>query len=293
MTHPEPPSEPPSDPPPGLSSEDAEEIVARLTPATGYLLGFDFDGTLAPISPDPDVPTLSSRVESSLGGLADRDDTRVAVISGRALDDLLDRVRIPSVICIGNHGLERQEGGNRSVQGVQIKHQTAMEDVAGLLEQRVGDVPGCHVEQKGPTLSVHVRQTPEDQVPAVRQMVDVAVTEANTESDIESTGSSTEDTVLRMIEGKQVFEVRPAIQHDKGTAIHSLAVDLPSGWQQLYVGDDVTDEDAFEALRPEGISIAVGPGDSTAAEFRIADQEYVPDFLRWLQAVIGPSSDKQ
>ena len=76
---------------------DSSQLAERMRSATGLLLGCDFDGTLAPIAEDPDEPTISDPLARALQTLATREDVRVAIISGRELDDLLERVGIDGV----------------------------------------------------------------------------------------------------------------------------------------------------------------------------------------------------
>lgn len=245
----------------------ATHLVRQLSVADGLLLGLDFDGTLTPIARDPDAPTLPESVERSLRTLASRPDTQVAIISGRELDDLRGRATISDVIYAGNHGLELYRDGNETVVGVTEQQQAALRKIYTRLRSTVSDVPGCHIEDKGVTLTVHVRETPPGRVEKVR---DAVVTVTGETGDVHVTT------------GKQVFEIRPSVDHDKGTTMQHLEDEVPADWLTLYLGDDTTDEDAFEAIQPEGVGIHVGTNTDTAAAYRIATQEDVPTFLTWL-----------
>lgn len=244
-----------------------DRLLQRLLAAEGLLLGLDFDGTLAPIHIDPDVPELSPAMERALETLANRSKVDVAIVSGRSLADLHGRVAIDGLTYAGNHGLERYRDGRRIVPGAVEDHRTALRHLAAELPALVGDVPGCRIQDKEFTLTVHVRETPPEHIPAVRQRVQRRVAA---------------EPGLELTEGKQVFEIRPAIECDKGTVMRELVQETPATWLPLYIGDDTTDEDAFRALQPEGIGIHVGTDENTRATCQIPSQDRVESFLTWL-----------
>ena len=247
--------------------DGASHLGDRLAGADGLLLGLDFDGTLAPIAEDPDVPSLSESMRQSLEALAHRDEVRVVVVSGRELADLTERVGIPDVACAGNHGLEVSCDGERRVPEAVRQRQSAVRTVRQRVSQKLSDIPGSHLEDKGVTFTVHVRKTPPKCVDDVRAVLREIVAG---------------QPEVKVTEGKQVFEVRPSVNHDKGTAMQRFLEETPDDWLTLYLGDDTTDEDAFEAIQPEGVGIYVGADTATAADYRVATQEDVLLFLRWL-----------
>lgn len=244
----------------------------QLSSAEGVFVGFDFDGTLAPIAEDPEAPTLSERIESPLQKLVQHQNVGVAVISGRELEDLVDRVGVDDIIYAGNHGLEIYRDGVYTVRADADEYETFLQSVADTLHRSVADVPGCRIEHKGVTLSVHVRQTPSNRVDDVRRTVE---SEVNDNSELELT------------RGKQVFELRPSVSVDKGDTLTMLSAEMSQDWLTLYLGDDTTDEDAFEAIQPDGIGIHIGSNPETAAQYRIPTQQEVPAFLDWLVTVVS------
>lgn len=256
-------------------SAEPTRLDTRIRDADGLFAGFDFDGTLAPITSDPDAAAMDVRVESQLRRLAKHDEVRVAVVSGRELDDLKSRVNVDGVVFAGNHGLERFRDGKYTVQPDAAKHLPTVHSLSKRLQASLAEVPGCRVEDKGLTLSVHVRQTPLDRIEEVRQTVQNTVGE---------------QTGLAVSRGKEVFEVRPQGSHDKGITMADLAREAPENWLTLYLGDDTTDEDAFEAIQPEGIGIHVGTEADTSARYRISAQEDVPSFVDWLTSAVSGSS---
>jgi trehalose 6-phosphate phosphatase len=253
-----------------VEREDRREIAARLDRAEGAFLGIDFDGTMAPIADDPDRPTIALDVRSALERFVSRPDATVAVVSGRALSDLQGRVGLDGdeVVYAGNHGLELDREGNATAHPVGEGHRPAIRRAVEQLSDRLAGIPGWEIEDKGITATVHVRETPPHRVDEVRSVVEATVGEV--------------DDGLRITTGKQVFEVRPDVEWDKGTAVEHLSADLPETWTTIYVGDDTTDEDAFRAVGPDGTAVLVGSREETAADYRLRGQDAVAPFLDWV-----------
>ncbi len=250
------------------TDDQRREMARRLAGAEGLLVGLDFDGTLAPIADDPDAPTIRRACRRALRRLAGRPDATVAVISGRELADLRGRVGVDGVAYAGNHGLELQHGDDTTVHPLAARQRPALARALDRLGERLADVPGVVVEDKGLTGTVHVRRTPAHRVPAVRSAVEGV--------------ARTADAGLQVTTGREVFELRPRIAWDKGSAVELLADRTPAGWRTVYLGDDVTDEDAFRAVRPDGLGVLVGSREETAATHRLPTQAAVAPFLHWL-----------
>jgi len=249
------------------------DVADRLEAADGVFLGLDFDGTLAPIAEDPERPTITPAARTAVERFVARPDAQVAVVSGRALSDLRHRVGIDEAVYAGNHGLEL-DGPDAVVHPVGEDHRPAIEQVVDYFDDRVSDVQGLRVEDKGATATVHVRTVPSERVDEVRSHVERAVASA--------------DGDLRVTTGKQVFEIRPDVDWDKGTTMDHLSADVPTGWTTVYVGDDVTDEDAFRAVRPDGFAVLVGDREETAADYRLPGTDAVPPLLNWIaDCIIG------
>lgn len=263
-----------------MSDGPPEDIMCRLgelsswvDEAAGVLLGLDFDGTLAPIVDDPTASTLSPSVRVVLEKFASAPSVAPAVVSGRKRDDLMQRVDVDGVAYAGNHGLELSCGGVETVHPEAASQQSTVGRLCETISERVEDVPGCTVENKGITATVHFRRAPDDAVPFVVSAVEDAV--------------STVDSV-ELTEGKQIRELRPSVEWDKGEAMRLLSAETPSDWRSIYIGDDTTDEDAFRAINPDGLTIRVTDSDAdprgvdTAAQYRLDGQDAVPSLLAWI-----------
>ncbi len=245
-------------------------LVERLRDADGLLAAFDFDGSLAPIEDRPEEVALPPETRAMLETLRDRPNVEVGIVSGRGLDDLRQRVGIDGVAYAGNHGLELYADGGKTVHPTAEDARDGIRNLRDDIESRLAAIDGAFVEDKGVTASVHYRLVDDDRVPAVEQAVFDAV-------------EDTDD--VRVTSGKQVLELRPDVDWHKGRAIRWLydhRVPTDETWCPIYVGDDRTDEDAFEELSEPGLAIKVGQQPPTVARYRVADPAAVRAIVAWL-----------
>lgn len=239
--------------------------------AAGRLaVGLDFDGTLAPIVPDPDAAWPLPEAVAAVERLAARADARVAVLSGRALADLRRRLPVAGVWMAGNHGLEVADpAGAVWHHPLAERARARVASVAAALAQRARAWPGVRVENKGSTLSVHVRHAGD----AVRVQVEDVVREC------------AQQEGWRLTRGLEVWELRPTDAWHKGEALGWLLArwGWPATTPVLYWGDDTTDEDVFEWLQRRdapGEGIRVGsPTTPTAATAWVENPAAVADLL--------------
>jgi trehalose 6-phosphate phosphatase len=196
----------------------------------------DIDGTVSAIAPTPAEAMVDPGAKAALALLAERL-TAVAVVSGRAPQDGVAMVGLPELIYVGNHGLERIARGTPWTHPVAAAAQPAIAAALAEIEiaaRAAADVPWLLIENKGVTGTVHYRLAP-DQIAAAALLEPLALAAADRHG-------------LRLTSGRMIFEVRPALAVNKGTAIRELAQDLDLRGI-VFFGDDVTDVDAFRALR--------------------------------------------
>jgi trehalose 6-phosphate phosphatase len=256
-------------PPDALSRLD--ELARWLDESEGVVLGVDFDGTLSSIVEDPTDASLTPAARTTLEELASAPSIALAVVSGRAIDDLMERVDVENVVYAGNHGLELVHDGRKTVHPEAARRQPTICRLCEELDARLEDIPGCAVENKGISGTVHFRRAPDDAVSDVVGTVEEMVSSVDG---------------IRVTAGKQVRELRPAVDWDKGRAMELLADSASDTWRTMYVGDDTTDEDAFQAIQPEGVGVHVAADDErnveTAARYRIDGFDAVPRLLAWV-----------
>ena len=234
----------------------------------------DYDGTLTPIVDTPEQAVLSEEMRGTVRRLGDRCVT--AVVSGRGRQDVQERVRLDNLFYAGTHGFDISGPA-----GSDIHHQVGQEFVPVMeeLHQRLGgalaQVPGLLLEPKRFSMAVHYRLVEEKAVPDVEAVVD---------------GLLQDYPKLRKTYAKKVFEIRPRFDWNKGKAVawilQALGLDHP-GVVPLYLGDDTTDEDAFEAVAGKGMGILVADEPRpTAAGYRLAGDAEVARFLQRLTHTI-------
>ncbi len=259
-----------------------EATEARLA-GRPLVIMLDVDGTLAPIAPRPDAAVVPPETRKTIAQLAACEGVQVALVSGRAAADARRMVGVASVWVIGNHGYQLTgPQGEEVLSEPELEgYQPLMGQAAGRIEPLVRTVPGVIFENKVWTLSIHYRLAPREVIPRLRATVSETAAQLG----------------LRMMEGKEVLEVRPPARVDKGTAVLLLATrlrGLSETASLVYLGDDTTDEDAFRALRhrtPRAVTVRVAQENDapTVAEFALGDTEEVRQFLDWLLGTRRPA----
>jgi trehalose 6-phosphate synthase/phosphatase len=253
-----------------------EQLTRRLGPWMGErpraVVFVDYDGTLTPIVEHPDRAHLDQATQKALLALAGAAHIELAVVSGRSLADLRNRVPADGMTLIGNHGLEIEGPGLHWSHPQTSEWTDTLAHASNALDEL--RVRGAWVEQKGSTLSWHVRAVPQEHWgPTLRRGAAVLTDEG-----------------LEAVIGKAVVEGRPPLGWNKGRALlyvlqHRYGDEWPARVRALYIGDDRTDEDAFRALRGIGRSIRVGEtGTTTEADYLLPDPAAVVRILEWLAA---------
>jgi alpha,alpha-trehalase len=252
--------------------ENKNEVLNRLR-GKNLAIFLDYDGTLTPIVEDPAQATLPDKTKRVIKRLAEQ--YPVAIISGRDLADVQDMVSISGIAYAGSHGFDIVEpGGQHRDQKVGKPFLPALKRAGKELHQALKDIPGARVERKRFAIAAHYRQVKRANVSQLEQRFDEVLSHY---------------PELRKSSGKKVFELRPDIDWDKGRALFHLLETMYADGSQilpLYIGDDVTDEDAFQAIGDRGMAIAVGSEKrQTAAHYGLRDPEEVTKFLRTLAAL--------
>jgi len=227
----------------------------------GAALFLDFDGTLVELAEAPEAICVPGDLAPLLARLADRLAGRLAIVSGRALADLDRHMSCPGIAFSGSHGLELRLADGTAVPVVRpASFDRARNEI---MRFAVSD-GGLLVEEKPASIALHFRQAPEREVEVAALMDGLA-----------------DRFGLVVQHGKMVAELRPA-GADKGEALRTLMREPAfAGARPVFVGDDLTDEHAFEAAAAlGGAGILVGPPRETAARYRLASVEGVADWLR-------------
>lgn len=245
------------------------------------VLILDYDGTLTRIVREPGEAFLSGSMRDLLGRLARQQRVRLGILSGRKLDQLRRLVRLKGIWYAGNHGLEMEFGKRTLILRQAVRASLHIQRLAGQLSKKLRVIAGACVENKGFTLTVHYRKCRASDTAKVRQICADAV------------GRQEGKRRLRVVQGKKVCEIRPAIEWDKGAAVqwflHNLAAPGPRRLL-VYLGDDTTDEDAFRVVRKlGGWAIRVGQSPKeTDASYVVRGVNEVRRFLTVLLRQLEP-----
>lgn len=258
-----------------LALERWEELVARLHDKRPVVF-LDYDGTLTPIVARPELAVLAEEMRRTVRTLAAR--CPVAIVSGRDRTDVQGRVGIKGLIYAGSHGFDIA-----GPPGMDLNYEHSQGFLASLdraeheFRRSLSGIAGARVERKKFSIAVHFREAPPQCEARLEPVVDAVLRRC---------------PELRKGLGKKVFELRPAVDWHKGKAVLWLLDAMGyAGTDALpvYIGDDVTDEDAFSAVAGRGLGIVVAevPRETTAG-YRLKSTAEVGLFLHKLTTVIGP-----
>jgi len=251
-----------------LFSIDDFSKTLRGAPKRGLLL--DYDGTLAPFHKEPARAFPYPGVTSVLDRIMDSDATRLVIISGRWIQDLLPLLPLRKQPEIwGSHGLERRRSDGtyevapmeeKAIQGlVEADEIIRNLGLSALAEEK----PGC--------LAIHWRGLEEQKVAQIRNRVEPGWS------------ALAQRSGLSLLEFDGGIELRvPA--RNKGDAVITICEELGEGIPVVYLGDDRTDEDAFLALKGKGVGVLVGQHfRETAADLWLTPPEELLEFLsQWV-----------
>ena len=237
----------------------------------------DYDGTLTPIVDRPEDAIISEGMRNAVRGLAKR--CPVCVVSGRDRRVVQELMGVDDLVVAGSHGFDIWSPAGGEIQREEgAGFEGLLDAVKERLHRELDPIEGALVEPKKASVAAHYRLVAEEERPRVKEIVDVVLAEHPDE--------------LKVTPGKMVYEIQPKIDWDKGKAVLYLLGALGLDREDvvpIYLGDDITDEHAFEALAgasPRGLGIFVGSADdpevggrTTYADYVLRSVEEVEQFL--------------
>lgn len=231
---------------------------------------FDFDGTLSDIVENPDAARLVEGAADALTSLTAQ--CPVAILSGRDLADVRERIGLPGIWYAGSHGFELTGPDGAHHENAEAAASIpVLEGAAAELAGQLGDIPGVMVEHKRFGVAVHYRNAARDRIGEVSAAV----------------RNAGQRTGLRVTTGREVIELRPNVDWDKGKTLRWVLDHIRDTAQSgpflpIYLGDDITDEDAFDAVADDGIPIVVRHSDdgdrATAATYALDNPDRAREF---------------
>lgn len=257
------------------AKKNFSEIKREIKSTGSFVLMLDFDGVISPIVRTYDRAFISPASKQALLLLRGR--RPVAIISGRRLSDVKRRVGVDGLLYVGNHGLQWEVGARRFGKTVPQEKVRAVAAAKRKLLPLLKRYPGMLLEDKKLALAIHYRIMPKkfvgDFKREVRKIIETIRAVAG----------------LRIDHHKKTFELRAGHSFDKGHTVLEVQSYFENRRRKkllpIYIGDSVTDEDAFRAL-PRGITIRVGKKQGSAAKYYFKSRSEVDDFLRHLVSLI-------
>lgn len=230
----------------------------------------DYDGTIVPIMARPEDAQLSESMRQTIAKLSQV--ALVAIVSGRNKSNIEELVNLPNLYYVGNHGFDIEGFGKNPIHHeVGRECLLTMEKCFRQLQSRLMNIPGVVFEPKKLTVTIHYRFV--------------------NAKDLQLFFELTQETMahysaLKLTGGKKVVEIRPNVDWNKGKAVRWLAEELKWNGPDcylIYIGDDLSDEDAFRLLPSQGAGILVGNHEAqTYADYHLQDPLQVELFLNTL-----------
>lgn len=237
-------------------------------------LFLDYDGTLSPMANTPDKAVITPGIKDLLRKLSKLPNCKIAIVSGRALKDISKKIGLKGVVYVGNHGFEIKGPKIKFKSLISRKYIKIVKKIKAKLKKELSSFRGVFLEDKGYCLTLHYRLANANDISAITSKFYFATFIDEFRNNI------------HVKTGKMTREIRPPFIWNKGTAVlwllgKQVSVFKNRGEKTLpvYIGDDVTDEDAFQVLRNRGLTIFVGRPQNTKARFYLKNTKDVEKFL--------------
>jgi trehalose 6-phosphate phosphatase len=254
--------------------------ISNLVSARGAFLLLDYDGTLVEMAPTPELATMDETRRGMLRQLSRCPRCQVAIISGRDLNELKTMVGVDNIFYSGSHGLELEGPCVSYRHNVRPEYMATLHKTVNHITGLLRDFKGVIIERKEFSLCVHYRLCKPEQAGIVKHIVTEAITPLATDGDI------------KVLAGRKNIEILPPSDWNKGSITMLLLeeygkVHTGDGLLPVFLGDDVTDETAFESLKGKGLTVFVGRHRESSAQYFLRDvgqaYEFLANMAIWLR----------
>lgn len=222
----------------------------------GIFLFLDFDGTLASIVGHPKDATIMPDAKKWLRKLLKRKNIKIAIVTGRSLSDIRHKAPLQGLYHVANHGAEISHK-NRYLLKKGRQLERPLDRFGDEMRHTLAEIPGIFVEKKGLSVAIHFRLVEKKYHGIIKRNVRRLAAPL-----IDKYG-------LQITKGKMILELRPALVWNKGKAVKWLWEKVAPSYYPIYIGDDITDEDAFKALGSSGLTIRIGKKTRSYAQYFI------------------------
>jgi trehalose 6-phosphate phosphatase len=251
---------------------DKKTFIKNYLEGKSIFLFLDYDGTLAPITSRPELAMIPINTRRALVKLCSNPRMRLAIVSGRSAGDLKARMSLRNAIYVGNHGWEIKEEGRPYKVNQSREARYGLFDVYQTLLEKVGNMPGVIVENKGFTLSVHYRRVNFFRIPHLKSTVGKILSIYRN------------NNILQNTEGDKVIEISPVSALTRGGVARQL-FDRESQKKGDFMPVCIANglgEELFDAFAGEGLNIRVGRNAKSGAGFYLNDIDDVQELLHEL-----------
>lgn len=250
------------------------EIVEAIENADQVLLFLDYDGTLVSFKDKPNDVTTTKSVKNVLRKLIKNPKFSIFMITGRELNDIKNLLDAEGASFAALHGLQMEiSDGKKFVWPNAEKSRLFLEEIKEDVFSEFKGEKGIYIEDKELTLAFHYRLLPKEKIKDAAKRFREIVKKRD------------DKNMLEVIKGAELLEVRPK-GWNKGKATEFLLKKFAKNKNSIpiYIGDDTTDEDAFDFLKNHGMTIFVSndSGKSTSAQYWVKNPDEVLIFLKSL-----------
>lgn len=264
---------------------DPCSLIEKFLKKDRIILLLDFDGTISHIVDDPHEAFLDEDFKNILKKIV-RKALPLGIVTGRSIQDIKKRIKLKKIIYAGDHGFEIQSKELSFRYPIASEYKKAIQEIMIKIKKQLFPIEGVILQQKEYSTSIHYRRVESSDLPSFRNKVKSILT------------PYLQSGRVKIFPGKKVYEIKPPVEWDKGKAVEKIIAELKSknnlsDLSPLYIGDDVTDEDAFRSVnRLGGISIRVGKIKQSRAKFFLSDIHEVLNFLKIFSQVTDHSCVK-